>query len=128
MGVGVYARKAILDWGLGGASPTRPATHAVGLAVGSPSSISASECTASAYVRQVATFNSASAGGLASNVNAFTFTVSSAATLVGIHVWDTVLASGSGNMLWYGQLSASSVMVAGDTLAFAAGALTITLS
>lgn len=131
MPVSQYAQKAMLDWIAGGATPAAPTIWAVGLSLGTPASNSASEASVSAYSRQLVTFAAATtpAGSASvSNVNAFTFTVSSACTLKGYQVWDTRLSSGSGNMLFYGLLSASSVMVAGDTLAIPIGSLKITLS
>lgn len=126
---GAYGQKACLDWLFGGATPTRPTSIFAGLSLGTPSSTSGSEASVSAYARQpVLVAPAASPAGSASNSAAFTFTVSSACTLKGFQLWDTQLSSNSGNMLFYGQLSASSVMVAGDTLAFATGALIITLA
>ena len=129
MPLSAYARKAALDWLLGGATPTRPTVWFMGLSLGTPSSTSGSEASVSAYVRKTAVFGAAaSPGGSASNATAIIFTVSSACTLFGAQVWDTNLASNSGNMLWYGQLSASSVMVAGDTLSIAIGSAILTLA
>jgi hypothetical protein len=54
-----------------------------------------------------------------------TFTFASAATVRGINVYN---ASSGGTRLFFGTVSASSVMVAADTLSFASGALTITLT
>jgi len=131
MGASQYMQKALLDWTLGGATPTRPSLHYVGLAQGTPSSISGSECTISNYARQAVSFGPAgtpSGSATAINTAAFTFSVKAAGTVIGIQVWDTNLASNSGNMLAFGLLSATSVLASGDTLAFASGALSISLS
>ena len=131
MGASQYSSKAMLDWVAGGATPTRPTSRYAGISLGTPTSTSGSECSASAYARQPITFVAASTpsgSATLSNSNAFTFTFSSACTVQGFMIWDTNLNSNSGNLLWFGTLSASSVMVAGDTLAFAAGNLVITLA
>jgi hypothetical protein len=129
-GVSAYAEKAMLDWVLGGAVPTRPAAWGVGLSLGAPTSISGSEvATGSGWTRQTVTFAAAaSPAGSATNVSAITFGSGlTAATFTGLQVWDTA-AVGAGNMLWYGNLSTVRTLGVGDSLVIAAGALTITLA
>lgn len=125
MSTGQWAQKALLDWALGGATPTRPPALFAGLAIGTPSSISASEATAAGYARRTVTMAAAgtpASSGTATNNVAFTFTFNAAQTVAGFHLWDATTA---GNMLFYGQLSASSIMASGDTLAFASAALAV---
>jgi len=70
----------------------------------------------------------ASPAGSASNISAMTFgPISSAATISGLQIWDTMAAT-VGNMLWYGTLTTARPLNAGDSLVFAAGALIITLA
>lgn len=127
--IAAYAEKAMLDWLYGGATPTRPTAWGLGLSLGTPTSVSGSEMSVSAYARKtVVMAAAASPGGSVSNATAVTFTVSSACTIKGWAIWDTVLSSNSGNLLFYGTLSASSVMVAGDTLSFAIGSIVCTLA
>ena len=129
--IAAYLEKAMLDWVLLGATPTRPGTVAVGLSLGAPTSISGSEITtASGYARQTATFGfAASPGGSATNNNAMTFgPFSGAASISGIQLWDTVLTLNSGNMLWYGLLATARTVGIGDSLVIASGALTCALS
>lgn len=129
--VAAYAEKAALDWMLGGATPTRPANWGVALALGAPTSVSGSEIsTGSGYARQTCTFGAAaSPAGSASNANAMTFgPFSSAQSITGLVVYDTMLSLNSGNMLWYGTLTTPRTVGPGDSLVIAAGALTITLS
>lgn len=128
--LGAYLEKALLDWALGtAATPTRPTAWGLGISLGTPTSVSASECSVSAYARKAVVMAAATIpSGSASNATAVTFTFSSACTVKGWCLFDTVLSSNSGNLLAYGQLSASSVMVAGDTFAFAIGALKVTLA
>ena len=129
--IGAYAEKAMLDWVLGGAAPTRPTTWGCGLSPGVPSSISGSEIgTASGYNRQTCSMAAAaSPAGSASNASAMTFgPFSSAQSITGIQLWDTMLSNNSGNMLWYGTLTTARTVGVGDSLVIAAGALIITLA
>jgi len=128
--IAAYAQKAMLDWVLGGASPTQPAARFVGLSLGNPSSVSGSEVsTGSGYARQTGIFGAAaSPAGSASNATAMTFgPFSSAQSISGLQVWDTGLSANSGNMLWYGLLATARTVGVGDSLVFAVGALGITL-
>ena len=128
-GISAYARKAMLDWVLGGAAPTRPTAWGLGLSLGTPSSTAGSEMSVAGYLRQNFTFGAAaSPGGSAFNTVAATFLVNSACTIKGWGLWDTVLSSNSGNLLAFGQLSASSVMASGDLLAFSISACKISLA
>jgi hypothetical protein len=125
MSTAVFMQKSLLDWALGGATPTRPTVRFAGLAIGAPTSISASEATAAGYTRQAVTFGAAVttvSSATAINTAAFTFTFSAAQTVAGIHIWNS---SAAGSMLYYGALSASSVMASADTLAFASAALVV---
>ena len=129
--IAAYMMKAGLDWMLGGAAVTQPATRALGLSLGVPSSVSQSEMnTGLGYTRQAAAFAAAaSPAGSASNNAAVTFgPFNTAMTIVGISLWDTVLTLNSGNALWYGTLTASRAVSSGDSLVIAAGALVITLA
>ena len=129
--VGAYLEKALLDWTLGGATPNSPLTRAIGLSLGVPASTSGSEMgTGSGYARQTATFAAAaSPGGSATNNNNMTFgPFSSAASITGITMWDTILTLNSGNMLWYGTLATARTVGVGDSLVIASGALTVSLA
>ena len=123
-----WADKAMLDWCLGGASVTQPTTRFMGLAGGSPTSVSASELTAqiSGASRLAVAFGAAvSPAGSVINTAALTFSFISAATVRGFNIYND---SSGGTRLFFGTTSASSVMVAADTLSFASGALKITLA
>jgi hypothetical protein len=127
-----YMQKAMLDWSLGGATPTRPAVWGAGLALGNPTSVAGSEIgTGSGYARQTASMSAAStpaSSAVTSNLNAMTFgPFSNAQSISGLQVWDT-LAATIGNMLWYGPLSVARTVSANDSLIIAPGALTITLN
>lgn len=130
--VSAYMEKAMLDWVMGGASPTQPTTRAVGLSLGAPTSVSGSEWTGTGVTRQTITFGAAaSPGGSATNTAAVTFgPVTSAATVTGIQVWDTIsgTTANAGNMLWYGNLATVRTVASGDYLVLASGALTVSLA
>jgi hypothetical protein len=125
-----YDQKAMLDWVLGGATPTRPTDRYVALSLGTPTSVSASEVlTNSGYVRQTALFGAAaSPAGSASNTAAMTFgPFSSSAAIQGVVIFDTS-AFTAGNQLWYGTLLTARTVLPGDTLVIGAGSLILTLS
>jgi len=125
-----YAEKAMLDWVLLGATPTRPAVIGVGLSTATPAASAGSEIgTGSGYARQTCTFGAAaSPAGSSTNINAMTFgPFSSACTIQGMQVWDT-LAATVGNELWYGLLATPRTLGVGDSVVFNAASLVITLT
>jgi len=81
---------------------------------------------ANGYSRQAIDFASAS-GGSAASSTAEEFTASGGAfgTITHFGIWDNA-TRGAGNLIYYGELSASKTIADGDTLRFAAGAITIT--
>jgi len=128
--ISAYLGKAMLDWVLNGATPTRPGANWGGLAWGTPNSTGGSELNTSiGYSRVSALFAAAnSPAGSASNSAAMTFgPFSSAMSILGIHIWDGSPV-GSSNMLMFGTLQTARTVGPGDSLVVAAGALTITLS
>lgn len=129
--VSAYAAKAILDWSLGGATPTRPGAWAFGLSLGSPTSVSGSEITTgSGYARQTGIFAAAaSPGGSATNASACTFgPFSGAASVSGIQIWDTILTLDSGNMLYQTLLATARTIGVGDSLVLASGAASVSMT
>lgn len=120
----------MLDWVLGGATPTQPASRLAAISLGTPTTVSGSEVLPnSGYTRQTALFGAAaSPAGSASNTAAMTFgPFSSVATMQGLVIYDTS-AFTAGNMLWYGTLLTARTVLAGDSLVVAVGGLVITLS
>jgi hypothetical protein len=120
----------MLDWVLGGAAATQPASRLAALSLGTPSSISGSEVdTNSGYARQTALFGAAaSPAGSASNTAAMTFgPFSSSNAIQGLLIYDTISIN-SGNIWWYGTLLTARTVLPGDTLVVATGALIVTLS
>jgi hypothetical protein len=129
-GISTYAQKALLDWVLLGATPTRPGALGVSLSLGSPSSVSASEIAlGSGITRSTVLFAPASSpAGSAYNSSAMTWgPVSSACTVSGISIWDTA-SSTNGSYLWYGLLSTPRTLGAGDSISIPATGLVITLA
>jgi hypothetical protein len=128
MAISEAAAKTMLDWILGGATPTRPSESWCGLASGVPNSRFASEISAASYSRQTVSFGpAASPAGTASNRNALQFgPFGSWATVLGLQVWD---GPGAGaKMFWQGLLETPRTMVPNDTLDIAAGSLSCGLS
>lgn len=128
--IGAHGAKQMLDWVLGGAAATIPASRLAALSLSTPSSVSGSEVnTNSGYARQTALFGAAaSPAGSASNTAAMTFgPFSSSNAIQGLLIYDTISIS-SGNIWWYGTLLTARTVLPGDTLVVAAGALIITLS
>jgi hypothetical protein len=127
--IAAYLSKATLDWMLGGAAATQPASRLAALSLGTPTSISGSEVEPnSGYTRQSALFGAAaSPAGSASNTAAMTFgPFSFSAAIQGLAIFDTS-AFTAGNMLWYGTLLTARTVLPGDTLVVGAGSLLVTL-
>lgn len=89
--------------------------------------VAGTEVTAggNAYARQSMTFGTASAGA-AATTNAQTYTNMPAVTVAYIEIYTA--STGTVRRLWYGALTASKTTAAGDTLTFAIGAITASLS
>lgn len=75
--------------------------------------------TGGSYAAQTVTFGAASAAS-ASNSAVLNFTGMPAATVVGVEVWSV---GGTPRRIWWGALSASKTVNAGDTFQIAAAAL-----
>ena len=73
--ISAYLEKAYLDWALGGAAATQPASRLAALSLGTPTSVSGSEVGSnSGYIRQTALFGAAaSPAGSASNTASMAF-------------------------------------------------------
>jgi len=129
-GISTGASVATLDWMFGGKAAGSMSTRAVGLSLGTPSSVSASElATGSGITRQTVTYSSAVAAGQSvGNSNAFTFgPISAACTIIGLQVWDDG-RTGTGTMWWYGTLATARTLGVGDALVFNSNALIHTLT
>lgn len=128
-----YLQKAMLDWVLGGATPTQPAARFAALTYGTPFSTGGGAGTEyssnQGYARQTALFSAAaSPAGSASNTAGMTFgPFSSSSAIQGLFIYDT-LSIFSGNALWYGTLLTARTVLPNDTLVIAPGQLLITLA
>lgn len=123
-----YAEKAVLDWILLGATPTRPSGVWLALHTADPGETGAtSELGAGiGYARLSVTFGAGVSGaGTATSTNAQLFTASGAGFGTVSHgsLWDAV---SGGNCLYKGALAASKTVAAGDQLNFPAGAIVVT--
>jgi hypothetical protein len=82
------------------------------------------EVTGGSYARQTIAFDSASSGSIANNAE-INFTGMPSCTVVGIEIYDS---AGSPKRLAYGALTASRTVTSGDTVQFAIGSVTLSLS
>jgi hypothetical protein len=136
-----YLENKIIDWLLRGQSFTPPATTHVALFTASCNDAGGgTEVSGGNYSRQSvasslanwagtqsagSTTASSGTGGVTSNNNAISWgTVTWSGTVT--H-WALMDASTSGNMLFCAALTANQTVASGNTVQFAAGALTITL-
>ena len=93
----------------------------------------AGEVSGGSYARQQVTqldanWNAPGVGGLTDNVSAITFPTATAGWGTITDVAIVVTASGAGDILFYGALTASKTVASGDTFRFSAGDLDITLA
>lgn len=101
---------------------TTPIKLALVTVAGSDSA-AGTEVTGGSYSRQTIAFNAASSGTIDNNAT-ITFSNMPTATVVGVELYDS---AGTPKRLAYGSLTASKALVAGDTLQFASGSITLTL-
>ncbi|MFJ7176425.1 hypothetical protein ACIQXA_08455 [Streptomyces massasporeus] len=120
------AENLALDWILGVGTPTRPTTPLkVALVTANGSDTAAgTEVTGGSYARQDLAVAAAVAGATSNSAD-LVFTGMPAATVVGVEIWDS---AGTPVRLWYGPLTASRTVSAGDELVLSAGSLTLSLA
>ena len=82
------------------------------------------EVTGGSYARETIAFDAASSGSISNNA-VINFTGMPAATVVGIEIYDS---AGTPKRLAYGPLTANKTTSSGDTLQFAASAITLSLA
>jgi hypothetical protein len=119
------AENRCLDFinGLTATAPTTPLKVALVTANGDDAT-AGTEVTGGGYARQSLTV-AAAVNGATSNSADLVWTNMPAVTVVGVEIWDS---AGTPVRLWYGPLSASRTVAAGDELRLVAGALTLSLS
>lgn len=82
------------------------------------------EVTGGSYARQTIAFSAASSGSI-SNSAVISFTGMPSCTVVGIEIYDN---AGTPKRLAYGPLTTSRTVTAGDTVQFAASAVSLSLA
>lgn len=105
---------------------TPPTTVYIGVFTATPTdSAGGTEVSGGGYVRQAVTFGAASAGSV-TNSAVVEFPAATAAwgTITSMGIFD---ASTAGNLIVYGNLTASVTIGVNDILRFAAGAITVSL-
>lgn len=120
-----YLETQILTWACTASAATRPTAWYVALFTAAPSDTGGgTEISTGGYARQAVTFSVT--GDTASNTGVLDF-VSSAdwANITHVGIFD---ASTAGNLLFWGALTTPRDPASGDTIRFAASALTITLN
>ena len=117
---------ALLDATSGEAAytaPTTPIKVALDTAVGSATA-AGTEVAGGSYARQTATFSAAASGSITTSA-ALTYTGMPACTVTAVDEWDS---AGTPVRRWWGLLTASKTVNAGDTFSIAAGSYTKALS
>jgi hypothetical protein len=119
------AENRALDWinGLASTAPTTPLKVGLVTAIGSDTA-AGTEVTGGGYARQSLSV-AAAVNGATSNSADLVWSNMPAVTVVGVEIWDS---AGTPVRLWYGALSASRTVNAGDDFKLVAGALTLSLS
>jgi hypothetical protein len=127
--ISAFYEKVLLDYSLTGATATRPTAWGLALSTVAPNATTFTEVgTGSGYSAQTMPMSAASSpAGSSINGTAATFgPFSTACTISGMALKDTVATGG--NVIWYGTLATARTLGVGDSLVFAVGSLTITLS
>lgn len=122
-----YLENVLVNATLRGQTYTAPTTVYLALFTSDPTdAATGTEVLNGGYDRQIITFAMPS-NGAASNGADVIFPIASASwgTVTHIAIYD---AQTAGNMLYYGQLTASKTIASGDQLRVAAGDITVTLA
>ena len=123
MSVSNYLEDKILDLVFNATSYAGQSTVYIKLHIGDPGEA----CTSNAAgetTRKAVTLGASSAGTVTSDADATWTNVASTETYTHISIWDAV---SSGNALWYGALTASKAVTAGDTFTIPSGSLAISI-
>jgi hypothetical protein len=122
-----YLENKVLDYVLRDQADWAPAAVYLSLHTADPTDAgTGAEVSGGSYARQAITFNAAHAtAGTIDNSSVEEFTNMPACTVSHIGVWD---AASSGNLLFFGAVTASKAVGAGDTISLSAGSLDITLA
>ena len=125
-----YAENKFLEHSTGYATWTRPTNTFLGLFTVAPTdSTTGTEVSAGNYARIQIGWGAAS-GGQQSNTSSIRFPASGTAsadygTIVALGIFDNVTA---GNLIWYGDLSATVTIKTGDSYTITPGGITLSMS
>lgn len=123
-----YAENALMDWLMGGSTPSRPSARYVALHTADPTEAgNVGELSGNGYARQAATFDVAVAGVTQNGDNPISFgpcTTANWGTVTHLSIWD---APSAGNCLWQGPLAASKTVNVGESLQIPLNGLTVAL-
>lgn len=103
-------------------APTTPMKLALVTVIGTDSA-AGTEVTGGSYARQDLEMNAAGSKQIV-NTNTETFTNMPGVTVVGVDIYDS---AGTPRRAWYGPLTTSRTLTAGDSLSFAASAIVASL-
>lgn len=122
-----WSENALLDWLMGGSSPSRPTTRYLALFTAAPNDAGGgTEVSGSGYARQAFTCGAAASGATSNDVAvAFTASGGNFGTVTHLGVFS---ASTAGNLLWHGAITVQKTVNDGDTLNFAIGELDFSLA
>jgi hypothetical protein len=120
-----YSENLVAKWLLTNSAATRPTAWYIALFTSATTDAGGgTELSTGGYARQAVTFSVT--GDTASNTATIDFVSSGDwANITNVAVFD---ASTAGNMLFHGALTSARDPASGDTIRFAAGALTLTLA
>lgn len=121
-----FAENLLLNWLLTTGTATRPTAWYVSLHTADPTDAgTGTEVSGGSYARVSAAFAAASSGAT-SNSATLTFPTASGSwgTVTHVGIWD---ASTSGNLLYYGPLTASASIASGTTYSISSGNLSAAL-
>lgn len=124
MGVPSAIRDEVLDKLLSGTAITTGQVTHISLHSAQPDATGSNEITGGGYAREAISFNAASAGST-SNAATVSFASLPTATVTHVGLWTAV---SGGTFVWRGALDSSKSVTPGDTLEFAAGAVSVTTS
>ena len=130
--VSTWSENFLLAYLLLGATATRPVAWGIGLSLGSPTSVSASEvASGSGVVRSSGQFASVNINSFTNSVANTYGPVNAAASYSGIVIMDSLPASytaDQGHLLMNGLLATARTVGSGDSLVLAVGGLVVSLS
>lgn len=123
-----FGENLVLVWLLTAGAATRPTAWWVGLFTAAPSDTGGgTEVSGGAYARQSISFSvSGTSPTLATNTAQIDFPTATASwgTITHIGIFDAVT---TGNLIWWGALTASKTVAIDDVFRFIAGAIDLTL-